>query len=234
MNLAFLKKIRVILSLIFFFSILFLFIDFRGLIPAKYFEPILYLQFIPSLINSLNGLAIAAGGFVIVIILTLLFGRVYCSTICPLGTLQDIFSNTYRRFKKKKYYRPLKSYKWIRYSFLAFVILIFFSGSLIGIYLLDPFSNFGRIISAFVKPVLVFLNNFASSSLQKVDVYFLYPVDIKGISLIGIIFPSYYPNHCFYNVCKKREIILQYCLSCWNIAWINIKDFVFTNSYFPR
>jgi len=189
MKLAFLKKIRVILSLIFFFSILFLFIDFRGLIPTEYFKPVLYLQFIPSLINTLGGLAIAAGGFVIVIILTLLFGRVYCSTICPLGTLQDIFSNTYRRFKKKKYYRQLKSYKWIRYSLFALVIIIFFSGSLIGIYLLDPFSNFGRIISAFAKPVLVSFNNYASFSLQKIDIYFLYPVEMKGTSLIAITFP---------------------------------------------
>ncbi len=192
MKLASLKKMRVIVSLIFFFSILFLFIDFRGLIPPEYFKPVLYLQFIPSLINSLDGLTIAVGGFIFVIILTILFGRVYCSTICPLGTLQDIFSNTYKRFKKKKYYYRLKSYKWIRYSFLALVILIFFSGSMMGIYLLDPFSNFGRIISVFVKPITVTLNNFASYSLAKVDIYFLYPVELKGLSLIRIIFPLFF------------------------------------------
>jgi ferredoxin len=191
MRLAFLKKIRVVLSLIFLLAVSFLFVDFRSLIPTEYFDSILYLQFIPSLINFFNGLTIATAGFIFIIILTLIFGRVYCSTICPLGTLQDIFSNLYRRYKKKKYYRQLKPYNWIKYSFLVLVILIFFSGSLIGIYLLDPFSNFGRIISAFVKPLIITINNTAAFTLENFDIYFLYPLEIKGFTLLKIIFPLF-------------------------------------------
>ena len=192
MKLAFLKKIRVILSLLFLLSISFLFIDFRSLIPPKYFDSFLYLQFIPSLIDSLNGLTFTTAGFIFILILTFLLGRVYCSIICPLGTLQDIFSNIYRRFRKKKYYHLLKSYSWIKYSLLTLVILIFFSGSLIGIYLLDPFSNFGRIISAFVKPLIMTLNNAAAFSFENFGIYFLYPFDVKGFTFIKIIFPLFF------------------------------------------
>ena len=44
------------------------------------------MQFLPAL------LAVNVGVVSVLLVLTLLFGRVYCSVICPLGVFQDVVS----------------------------------------------------------------------------------------------------------------------------------------------
>ena len=51
---------------------------------------ILYLQFVPSLVGFISLAAFASAGFLVIAFLTLVFGRIYCSSVYPLGTLQDI------------------------------------------------------------------------------------------------------------------------------------------------
>ena len=116
MNLAFLKKIRVIVSLIFFILTLMLFIDLHNWF-TKISEPILYLQFVPSLVKFISLLSVSALGFLVIILLNFLFGRVYCSTICPLGTFQDIISFISRRLKTKRIRKKFHRYSLPRNVF---------------------------------------------------------------------------------------------------------------------
>ena len=185
-----LRKLRLIISIIFLVSLSSLFVDYRELIPQKWYNTILFLQFVPSLLNFVNILSIAAAGFIIILVLTLVFGRVYCSTICPLGILQDFFSFLSRKLKIKKRYKLKKPYGIIRYSFLIipFIFLIF--GGIFLINLLDPYSNFGRIFSDLFKPALVGINNVAAGILEKINVYVLYPVSYKGFHWATIWFPA--------------------------------------------
>lgn len=62
-----------------------LFLDFTGTLHA-WFGWMAKIQFLPAL------LALNVGVVIILIALTLLFGRVYCSVICPLGVFQDVVS----------------------------------------------------------------------------------------------------------------------------------------------
>ena len=62
-----------------------LFLDFTGTLHA-WFGFLAKIQFLPALL-ALNFGVVAA-----LIVLTLLFGRVYCSVICPLGVMQDAVS----------------------------------------------------------------------------------------------------------------------------------------------
>ena len=39
----------------------------------------------------LSSLSITAGTAIVWLLLTFLFGRVYCSTVCPVGTMSDLF-----------------------------------------------------------------------------------------------------------------------------------------------
>ena len=75
-----LKPIRRVLAVLFWLGITILFLDFTGTV-----QPILgwmaKLQFLPS-VMALNWISIA-----IVLVLTLVLGRIYCSVICPLGVL---------------------------------------------------------------------------------------------------------------------------------------------------
>jgi len=86
MNQMWLKKIRVVVSLAFLALTTLLFVDFER-IGAPLAEAVRYPQFVPSLLHFSQTFALAATGFLLVLALTLLFGRVYCSMICPLGTV---------------------------------------------------------------------------------------------------------------------------------------------------
>lgn len=72
-----LRKIRLTFAIFFFVLITLLFLDFTGTLHA-WFGWMAKIQFLPAL------LALNVGVVIILIALTLLFGRVYCSVICPL------------------------------------------------------------------------------------------------------------------------------------------------------
>ena len=188
MKLIHLRKLRIYVSLLFFLVVTFLFLDFTNLIPAAAFNSLLFLQFIPSLLKFTNVYSISAAGFIFILVLTLLYGRVYCSTICPLGILQDIISRFSKKLNKKKYFRLLKDYAPLKYSFLILAIISFLSGTLTAINILDPYSNYGRILTSLFHPLLLLTNNFIAFTLEKFNIYFLYPVEIRSFSIFASVF----------------------------------------------
>ncbi len=119
MKLTHLRKLRIYVSLVFFLAVTFLFLDFKNLIPAAVDKYLLFFQFIPSLLKFINIYSISAAGFIFIVALTFLYGRVYCSTVCPLGILQDFISRFSKRLNKKKYFRLLKDYRALKYSFIS-------------------------------------------------------------------------------------------------------------------
>ena len=121
MKLYHLKGIRLYVSLIFFLLVSILYLDFYNLVPESFTGYILYFQFIPSLFKFIDITTISVAGFIIILLLTFLYGRVYCSSICPLGTLQDFILRISKKIANKKSYGNLKDYKWIKSLFLAVV-----------------------------------------------------------------------------------------------------------------
>lgn len=190
MKLSSLKKIRVAVSIVFFLLISALFLDFNNSLSPEYTNYFTFLQFIPSLIKFFSLAGITAIGFILILILTALFGRVYCSSICPMGTLQDIFSYISKKLRKKKYYRLLKPANWLRYSFLSLSVIFLLFGSLFIINLLDPYSNFGRIYTQLFKPLLLNGYNFAAISLEKMNLYWINPVEMRDTNRIIMVFPA--------------------------------------------
>ena len=145
MNLEKLKKIRVYVTLFFFIVTLILFLDIIHILPANITPYLVYFQFVPSTIKFFNQFSLLATGFIVVLIITFLFGRIYCSSICPLGTLQDIITRIALFLNKKKYFRMLNDFKLLKYGILVVIIISLFSGSLILLNLLDPFSLSGKL-----------------------------------------------------------------------------------------
>ena len=187
MKLKFLKKVRVVASLTFFLAFTVIFLDLSYAIPEILSGYVIYFQFIPSFLKFITVGTLAASGFIIATVLTLLFGRVYCSFLCPLGILQDIIAFLRKKTKKFKY---IFIEPWIktRYGILAGVMLLFFSGSIMGLTLFDPYSNFGRITTHVFRPVAVGMNNALSFTLAKFNVYAIHPVEFKGIALFSFVF----------------------------------------------
>ncbi len=194
MMLKHLKKIRVAISLSVFVVLLLLFLGFQSGFVLTSSEIPLRLQFIPSILRFLAlSLSIATIGFLVVLLLTFLFGRVYCSSICPLGTFQDFVSNLSRRFRKKrnrKFRHAPDSNKILKYTLLGLTGVLWMFGSLLLVNLLDPFSNFGKISVTFLHPTYIFLNNQLSNLLQNFDIYTVAPIADKSIPLSVVMVSS--------------------------------------------
>jgi ferredoxin len=185
-----LKPLRVLISLLFLFGLSYIFVDFTRNIAAGIVNGFTYLQFIPSILKFINLLSWGSAGFIFILALTLLLGRVYCSTICPLGIFQDISAWISKKFRiRNKVYRYTKPLNWLRYGFLALAILVFLLGSALTFNMLDPFSNFGKIFSDLFRPIYAFLNNQLAAILESQKIYLMAPVDLKPLNILTLIFP---------------------------------------------
>jgi len=190
MTSSFLRKFRIGFSAVVLVCFILVFVDFRSLIPEKYINYLLYPQFIPSLIKYIHIKTLAAGGFIFVILLTMLSGRTYCSFLCPLGIGQDLFSRIggkiKRRFRRFGFKRP---HTIIRYSILAIVMGVTIISGIFLVTLLDPYSIFGRFMTCFGKPVVLLVNNLLAGILGRFDIYTLNNIPIKGFSLLTYAVP---------------------------------------------
>lgn len=187
-----LKKIRVVVALVFLALSTVLFVDFDRIGATPWATLVLYPQFLPSLLQFTQTLAWTSTGFLLVLVLTALFGRVYCSTICPLGTLQDIFIRIADKLRKprKVKFRYQKPHEALRYGILALAIGLFLSGSTLALSLLDPFSNFGRIAGDLLRPLYVAAYNGFGQFLEALGVAGPFPLQWKAPPLAALAFPA--------------------------------------------
>ncbi|MCK9304227.1 MAG: 4Fe-4S binding protein [Bacteroidales bacterium] len=144
-----LKWIRVILALLFFLLITLNFVWFANS-KASLLSPVLHLQFVPALLGLFTGTAVF---FAFLLVITIFFGRVYCSLLCPLGVYQDIVSRIADLFKSKKQRREKyrKPQNFLRYFFALVAFLPLAAGVTLPLALTDPYSNWGRISSEIIS-----------------------------------------------------------------------------------
>ena len=143
-----LRKIRITLASIVFILCAALFLDGSGTV-SSWFGWLAKLQFLPAL------LALNLAVVIVLIVLTLIFGRAYCSVICPLGIMQDGISHiSSMRKGKKARFRWSPEVKWLRYSVLVLFIIALVTGLTSVAALLAPYSAFGRIATSLVRPAL--------------------------------------------------------------------------------
>ncbi len=168
-----LRKIRIILATVFFVGVTLLFLDFTGTLHA-WLGWMAKVQFMPAFL-ALNFSIVG-----VLLILTLLFGRVYCSVICPLGVMQDIISWIHGRTKKKNRFRfsysPAKT--WLRYAFFAlFTVVIALGGTSIAA-IISPYSAYGRIAAELLAPVYRLGNNLFAWIAERAGSYAFYSVEV--------------------------------------------------------
>jgi polyferredoxin len=165
-----LRKIRIALAAVFFVFITLLFFG----IGQDWFGWMAKLQFLPAVFRVVGGatlfnVLVVAG----ILLLTFIFGRIYCSVICPMGVYQDIVIwirrkggsllndlhvRSLRRKKEKsiavtpkkvgyiKRFSHRKEHKLLRYGILIVLIAsIFVIGQLL-ISLFAPYSAYGRMV----------------------------------------------------------------------------------------
>ena len=208
MKQTWLKYIRLVVALIFICSITLLFIDFPRLGQTPLATLVIYPQFIPALLHSLTALSWIATGPIAVLLLTVLFGRVYCSMFCPLGILQDVIiriANTLRKQRRVKfrYQKPLNK---LRYGVLLLTVIICLSGSVLALTLLDPFSNFGRIAGDIFRPVYTFIHNGSGELLNRFGINAPLPIHWKNPDLTTLILPALFLIGLIWLSLKKGRL----------------------------
>ena len=160
-----LRKIRITLAAICFVAVTLLFLDFTGTLHL-WFGWLAKIQFLPAVL-ALNFVVVA-----ILLVLTLLFGRIYCSVICPLGIFQDCVSNlSSRRKGKKARFSYSKEIKWLRYGVLVLFVIALVAGLNSLVALLAPYSAYGRMVQSLLAPVWQWGNNLLAWIAERQDSY---------------------------------------------------------------
>ena len=176
-----LKKLRIFLSIVFFTLITAFFIDFTGRLSFR-FHTLAHLQFVPAILTGMIGLVL------FFVVLTLLFGRIYCSTLCPMGVFQDIIAwFSKRTAKKKKRYRYSPGKNILRLSVFGAVIISFLFGYTVLLGLLDPYSAYGRMATHLFKPVYAAGNNLLEAVFTHFGNYTFYKEEIVISSLFSFV-----------------------------------------------
>ncbi|MBR5038946.1 MAG: 4Fe-4S binding protein [Prevotella sp.] len=165
-----LRKIRLTLATLLFILITLLLLDISGTLH-HYLGWMAKIQFLPAI------LALNVGVVVALVLLTLVFGRIYCSVICPLGIMQDVISWIHGKRKKNRFTYSAEK-KWLRYPILVVFIIALLAGIGSFVALLAPYSSYGRIVVNLLKPIYEAGNNVLASIAEHFNSYAFYHVDI--------------------------------------------------------
>ena len=174
-----LKLIRIVLAMLVFIPIFLFLCDFANVLP-KQLHGIMHLQVVPAIITHTIPILIFLA------ILTLLLGRFYCSVLCPMGVLQDIIAWFTQRGKKKnkrkRWYKYAKPMTILRFSILAFCVILFIFGITTPLVYLDPYSAFGRIAVNIFRPLFMDVNNLIAWIALKFNNYNFYYITIHTVT----------------------------------------------------
>ena len=176
-----LRKIRRTLAALFAGLLTLMLLDFTGTLHV-WLGWMAKVQFLPAV------LALNIGVVVGLVLLTLLFGRVYCSVICPLGVFQDLTSWVAGKHRKNRF-RYSKALSKLRYIVLLLFIASLLSGTgFLLVKLLAPYSAYGRMVSSLLQPIYIGINNGLAWVAERVGSYAFYSVDVwmKSLPLLLI------------------------------------------------
>ena len=211
-----LKKIRTILAAVFFVLITLLFLDFTGTLHG-WLSWLAKIQFLPA-VMALNVIVVVS-----LIVLTLVFGRIYCSVICPLGVFQDLLARFHR---KKNKYSYSKEVRWLRYL----VLVVFVIAGVVGIgslfQLLAPYSSYGRIATMIFQPLWKGCNNLLAMAAEHYESYAFYSVDtwmrslpvliIAAVTLVVLFILAWRGGRTYCNtICPVGTILSFFARFSW-------------------
>ena len=211
-----LRKIRTILAAVLFTLITLLFLDFMGTLH-HWLSWLAKIQFLPA-VMALNVVVVVA-----LIALTLVFGRIYCSVICPLGVFQDVLA----RFRRKKHkYSYSKEVRWLRYPVLVAFVIAAVAGIGSLFQLLAPYSAYGRIATMIFQPIWKAGNNLLAMAAEHYESYAFYTVDtwmrslpvliIAAVTLVVLFVLAWRGGRTYCNtVCPVGTILSFFARFSW-------------------
>lgn len=219
-----LRKIRIVVAAVLFALITFYFLDFANLLPLQG-HALAHIQVVPAL---LSGMVVVLA---LLLLLTLLLGRIYCSVICPMGIFQDVIAWFSRKVNRKKCYAYSKEKRILRVVITLVVLVVFLLGGTFLLSLLDPYSAYGRMVTNVFRPVYMAGNNLLAWTFNSFDSYRFYHTEVFVLSffslLIGVItflvvvFLAYRHGRTYCNTICPVGTILGY-LSQYSLLKVRI------------
>lgn len=137
-----LKILRIVVE-----SVIFGLLIYTSVRTAGYFAPVgkflAEIQFIPATVTFSMTIIVTW------LLITLIFGRIYCSTVCPMAAVQDSVARIAiaargRRWSGYTFTRPLNL---LRYATLGIIFFLLVCGFTTVLLLLDPFTIFERTLA---------------------------------------------------------------------------------------
>ena len=204
-----LRKIRITLAAIMMVMVTLLFLDVSGALH-HFLGWTARIQFLPALL-ALNVVVIVA-----LLLLTLIFGRIYCSVICPLGIFQDIVSWIHGKRKKNRFTSSPEK-RWLRYGVLVLFVAAFIAGVHSLVALLAPYSSYGRMVTNLLLPVYQWGNNLLALIAEHMDSYTFYSVDVWALAtFIIIVVLAWRGGRTYCNtICPVGTILAQLARFSW-------------------
>lgn len=172
-----LRPIRILLASLSFAALCLLFVDVSGLLQPR-LAFLAQIQFVPAL---LSGSLLVVGAL---LGLTLIFGRLYCSVICPLGILQDAIHHC--NSKRRHHFTHGKTA--IRIVALTAFVGAFVAGFSLLFNLLEPYSVFGRIATTLFEPLWALGNNALAAGAERMGSVAVSTVPVwqKGLPVLVV------------------------------------------------
>lgn len=147
-------------------------------------------QFVPAFLTGSFGVVI------LTLLATLIFGRIYCSTLCPMGYIQDIAGRA-RRLTRKQRLRRRYVYSAprnrVRLTMLLCIAAATIAGSSLLLAIFDPYGGFGRIATWLIRPLV------ASGTVPEAVGAALCATVLAGVTLVGIALWSAREGRMFCN-----------------------------------
>lgn len=222
-----LKLIRRTLAAIFWLGITFLFLDISG-VGQTWFGWMAKAQFLPNVMQC--DILVTA----LLIILTLLMGRIYCSIICPAGVLQDFFAwiaswKLFRRNKKSPYpnrYHYSKPKTWLRIAVLVVFVAMIIAGFNAVYVLIAPYSAYGRMVTALLQPHFIDVNNMLAGWSETEGNYYFYTLEqnpvptvltwVASVSALVLLVLSVYGGRTYCNtICPVGTVLSFFARFSW-------------------
>jgi len=211
-----LRKVRTLLAALVVTAITLLFLDFTGTLHT-WLSWLASIQLLPAIL-SMNFVIVAA-----LILLTLVFGRIYCSVICPLGIFQDLLARLNHR-RNKYSYSPAVS--WLRYAMLAVMAVALVAGVGTVVQLLAPYSSYGRIATMLLQPLWQLCNNALAFIAERADSYAFYSVDVwikslpvlivAAVTLVVLVILSWRGGRTYCNtICPVGTLLSFFARFSW-------------------
>lgn len=205
-----LKYLRIAIQIVSISLLTLLFLDFTGTVQPI-FGWMAKVQLFPA-IMALNVVVV-----VILVLLTIVFGRLYCSVICPMGIFQDFFSFIGLKVRRNHFHYKSEN-KWLRFFVLAVFIVAIVMGFTSLACIIEPYSAFGKMVNNLIQPLFLGVNNKLAAYAEAHDSYQFYAIDNNmaswtmlyvsgGICLLLILLSFFFGRWWCSSICPVGSLL---------------------------